>query len=340
MGAQPTTPDRSLPAFVPNTATSSAPSYNPVPDSDPAHSPPVAAPAVATGAKEKQEGFSQPAPPVTTADHLGIRWDVAVATRSIVTSKAALRDQAVSACTCSSILHIELLVRVRCTGPETCPYRDEKRFRPRSEINPGWRHAAVAEGFYHVIAFYCRETDVVSGISCDVDPIYRATGGWSFLQLTLSLEQRNKLERFCLRQLGQPYSSQLCCFVNAMCCACCLETCDCTPFGVYPPLYQNKGGDAPLRSWFCSEFVTTALLAAGVPLGPDIRPSAMHPGAAYDRIVTTESLKTQPLDVAQVIPFYDRMMIKCQAEAHANAQQPAATATAALSNKPAIRATR
>lgn len=185
-------------------------------------------------------------------------WSVAVAFRMVRPEDRCwpVRCFACLMC-CTDTAHVELLLRRPCLGPKSCPYNHDDTLNGKNDEI----HDTSKNGGVHVLSYAIRNMPDDNTVICAVEPIYQREAGWVIYGLRMKERQIDKLEKFCLSQIGGSYRCEfsLCC--NWLCswfCCCCVPPFPCGA-SINQALHPKKGA----RSWFCSEFVTAALIHCG-----------------------------------------------------------------------------
>lgn len=222
-------------------------------------------------------------------------WKVLLAVRSVIATENC-RTRCVSCVTGSPVVHVELVIRRRCTGPKTCTYAMDSSTRYNGLRSDKWKHATASttEPLEHFVSYSIRDAAAVydkdgtqlappdNYVACAIDFPYSKHCGWHFVSLPLSDRQVDKLEAFFRSQLGCYYSSETLCCVNATCCWCCIHCGNCSPCGVNPSQLYGKGGNVPRQRYFCSEFIACALIASGYVHADQLHPSITTPASLVE----------------------------------------------------------
>ena len=212
-------------------------------------------------------------------------WKALLAIRSVLPEDG--RDTRMVACvTASSSVHTDIVIRRRCT--KDCIYERDKRVRCNSLIP-----VQHGEGVVHYVTYAIRDIQAAKDgsmpadnyVAATINALYLKNGGYSFIKLSMTDLQVDRMEQFCRSQLASKYSSRLCCCVNEMCCIICLTLCDCSPWGLSTEPLSKTGKIEGTRRWFCSEFTTAALIASGYLPPLTLSPSITTPGRIADYIV-------------------------------------------------------
>lgn len=202
-------------------------------------------------------------------------WTVAVAIRHARPSDAMMM-KSTAACTQAthSSTHAELVFAYPCKS-------DECKLKGHSKL--------CATFPRHYAQYTVRDAPGASGLMYVPDGVLMAKGGWTLKKIKADQKQLCVLESFCKSQVGSLYRAQTAWFCNKLCCGGCLACCGCSPCGTsYWDVMTWKDHKVfpEKRTWFCSEFVTAALLYAGIVTcakgKPPIDPVSVDAGRLVD----------------------------------------------------------
>lgn len=206
----------------------------------------------------------------------------------------------ISCLTGSQTVHVDIVIRRLCTP--NCPYKANQRVRCNM-IHP-IRHGLDKTGapIVHRVTYTIRDGQADPAnhvpadnyVACSINAAYLKNGGYTFIKLSMTDQQINRLEDFCRSQLGSYYSSLMCFAANELCCWSCLMCCDCSPCGVSTSELAKTGKIKASHQWFCSEFITAALIASGYMPANGLSPSMTTPGRLSEYITTDMKEPTIP----------------------------------------------
>lgn len=114
------------------------------------------------------------------------------------------------------------------------------------------------------------------------DPRHEARGDWTYLYLRVGTHAKQQALRHCVRAKDTPYD-----YYGAVC----------SPIPVFRKIV-SWFVDTDARV-FCSELVTAALLAAGVPL--DLNPQETDPCRLYRALVALPLCATHPINASSLL---------------------------------------